>query len=676
MIQGRISPFGEEFGLMEHQLRLQLSAPTLKVREIFNIRINSLTNQFNSFIKHMPNPNLVDVFIPLNDLGQSKSEITSHGVKVSPKHGLKFRTNSLELDPSKEYYDIVHITVALGRVFNYQSPIQALEGNTFGNYQKVTHENIPNGYNSLRISNENDFVIFQSNQVNTVHLIRLKGGNNLSKDQPCANTCSDCHKHNAVYWCKQDGMKLCANCDDKIHKVSEVMQKHERIPLEDALVVNQECTEHPDKLVEYYCPKCHIPICMECTVDGSHSHREAKKHKLIRITEAYELTKNKLKRANPIRVNREKALKSAIHEAENAIADVTSNLNNVIVEIKRICDRAIEDARTKAGQKILVAKSALAELNRKYDEFKAQKEIVRTYFVNGEPVSFLETYRRNELLDREIESNLDLQRVSGVLGDLAVCGKLGVSVQKAKNEAKKDEVENNKSNNDIDGEQHEDAKGSADRIKPCCSTAKAKFTTLTKVAERKLKKYEEMGSEINFKPFEGSAIISNEDIALKLYLCFPFKATPETHLLFATYRDGRNVTKMHKMVDGIGISVIILKVGKRVFGGFAASKWNSDGVPFGEGTSSFIFSINHDAFIAPNPQVVNPIYLLGTPGTFSFGGDDLVISDDFDRCASNLGNTFDVGLQHGSEDAQTFLAGKPKFAADEVEVWSFFSPKE
>lgn len=65
--------------------------------------------------------------------------------------------------------------------------------------------------------------------------------------------------------------------------------------------------------------------------------------------------------------------------------------------------------------------------------------------------------------------------------------------------------------------------------------------------------------------------------------------------------------------------------------------------------------------------------MVGTPETFSFGRDDLVLAGDFDRCASTIENTFGIGLRFGSEQAQTFLAGTSRFKADEVEVWGFFS---
>ena len=35
----KVSPYGEEFGYVEHMLRLQLNAPVLKIKEMFD-RVN------------------------------------------------------------------------------------------------------------------------------------------------------------------------------------------------------------------------------------------------------------------------------------------------------------------------------------------------------------------------------------------------------------------------------------------------------------------------------------------------------------------------------------------------------------------------------------------------------------------------------------------------------------
>lgn len=189
---------------------------------------------------------------------------------------------------------------------------------------------------------------------------------------------------------------------------------------------------------------------------------------------------------------------------------------------------------------------------------------------------FLQAYHRNEVLDKDIETSIDLQKTNA-RADLAVFGTLSIR-----------EVENKT-----------DVK---ERSLNLSTEHYPKYTTLEKMATRKEAKYKEMGKSLDFQPFQGSKILTDEETAKRLYYCFPFKAMPETHLMFSTANDGRSIKEMHRLVDGKGISVIIVKANDRIFGGFAASKWTNDGRSFGEGTSSFLFSIDNNAFIQAHPQ--------------------------------------------------------------------------
>jgi hypothetical protein len=166
--------------------------------------------------------------------------------------------------------------------------------------------------------------------------------------------------------------------------------------------------------------------------------------------------------------------------------------------------------------------------------------------------------------------------------------------------------------------------------------------------------------------------VTDPDFQALFYRVFPFKGQPQPHLLFATGRDGRSIEKLHTLVDGIGITVIIVEVGENKFGGFAASKWNSTGEPFGAEGCSFLFSINKDAII-PYKPAEGAYQLLATPDSLAFGKTDLVLAGNFDECSSQIEGSYGIGLPPGEEDAKTYLAGAEKFVADQVEVWGFYT---
>jgi hypothetical protein len=108
-----------------------------------------------------------------------------------------------------------------------------------------------------------------------------------------------------------------------------------------------------------------------------------------------------------------------------------------------------------------------------------------------------------------------------------------------------------------------------------------------------------------------------------------------------------------------------------VFGGFASTKWCSDGKPVIHGKNSFLFSLTNDAVLPFQPHADDACHLFATPECFTIGRRDLVLAGDFNVCSSELENSYTAGFEPGRKDAKTLLAGKPNFVADVVEFWAF-----
>ena len=193
------------------------------------------------------------------------------------------------------------------------------------------------------------------------------------------------------------------------------------------------------------------------------------------------------------------------------------------------------------------------------------------------------------------------------------------------------------------------------------------------MARKKEAKNKARNINLTFQPFKGSEILTDPSQSTALYLWFPFKKIQQTHLLFSLVRDGRLIEKMHQMIDNIGITTLLVKKGNYTFGGFAAAKWNSDGKPFGNGTTSFLFSVSLDAYIPYRPVIADACNLYATKDTLTFGKYDLILADDFDNCSAIIENSYGIGFEPGSIEAQSFLAGEPHFSADIVEIWGFFT---
>lgn len=705
-----ISPLLPEYGQIEYQIQLQLKAPRLKLSECFEFGNPHVNVQFLSYAKTLNPANIVEIYVPTSDIQQLVVDISSKGIKVDPKRGFRFRVGSFEVDKSKDVIEVIHMSVALGNTLNFQLATSSLEEGTFTNDQP-TVANLRNGYNSLCVSDKGDYVIFNPSQVKSCHLVRFKGGANLDEIDHDDNLCDLCSSNPASIWCINDSAKLCENCDSESHKANRIMEKHKRIPLSEARALMEYCPVHGDVRVEYYCTQCKSPVCINCKMTGSHSKGDAASHPLIPIKSAYNSAIETSSRDNQAIIRRDEEIDEKISIVDQRLLSIKQNAQQVEDEIMRIATAAIEETRSLAGEKALLVRSIKTELMRKKKEMQEYNTFIQTHKSYSGPLSFLTAFDRHQAIMKQMEEGHDLPQDLKIEGDLCVFGSINVaptdepiakpakaSTPKAKPaqqnlaspiKTRSITIESDNASqsynesDDYEDEQYQQPKvqknysinqspPSPNRNKSMSSTP-AEITSLVEIAKRKELKNKARGLDLTFCPFEDSSILKKKGFKCALYLCFPFKALPQTHLLFSTKTDGRSIEEMHRKIDGVGITAILVKTGEHVFGGFAAAKWNSDGIPFGENSSSFLFSITQDAFIPYRPRIKDACHLYATSDSLTFGKYDLVLADDFDKCSAVIENSYGVGFQQGSTDAKTFLAGKSTFKADIVEVWGFFT---
>lgn len=651
----------EEYGFSEYLLQLQLNAPHLVISECYDLTTKQLNASFKNFCSQLDPVNVINVFVPAASLGQPISDVASHGVRINPKNGFRFTAGRIPIDGTEEAYELVHMVIALGTVYYNQKAGTGLAETVYSDIAP-TSSTLPLGYHSIRVSEQNEFVVFNSNQINCLRLIRLKGKDNISHDPAIKHICNNCGQPNATIWCDNDHCKLCEKCDVSQHK-TKLTAAHTRHPLSEAIINVQRCPVHPDTFVQYYCTKCHLPVCLECKVKGNHAKGEASKHKLIDLKEAYDNAVSTAIKPNQIFITREKTLASQINLANDKLKEIQQTQINIEAEITRIAAKAIEEARQQTSARAQQVKAIRGELIRKLEEVKNIKELLTAQQQNSEPLPFVQAQHFTEVLTETIKNNDDLpQLASEIDAQLQVYGRLEVSPPRPAVQPKSRGISPTP-----------DAEVSQTTETTQLEAQDPHITTLTKMAKRKEDKYEEQGQTLSFLPFEGSAIITNPELQRRLYLCFPFKGQPVTHRMYYSETDGRTVNKIHKLVDNHGITVVIVKSGENIFGGFAASKWNTDGKPFGKGTSSFLFQLNKDAFIPNRGQTEEPITLFATEDTLTFGKYDLALKGNLENCSSIIENSYGVGFQYNSTKARTFLAGASEFRADAVEVWGFFS---
>lgn len=721
-----VAPLSETYGRIEYELQLQLNAPSLQINKCYELSNAHVAAQFKTYCKNLNPQNIVDVFVPTSKL-QAPSEIASKGVKVDPKKGFEFTVDNFEVDRQAEHIEVVRLQVALGNVLNFQS-CTSIEDSDYLN-EAPTATNLRPGYHSLRLSADGKFCVFNTAQILPCNLICFAGGENLEQKSDDDTKCDCCQQNEATIWCINDSAKFCADCDRESH-TEKFTQKHKRIPITEARAMIEFCPVHKDQRVEYYCPQCNCPVCFQCKMVGSHSKGSAATHELEKIKISYQKAIDASEKEDPIITHRTKIIEQKLADADSKLEQITNNQKEIEEEIQKMAEAAIKRARELAGDKALIVKSVKCELERKKKELDDLAQSIQIQKKTAGPLTFLRSFDRHSMLVGSMQNVNDLPPDLRVNANIAVFGNIDVgttdnganrypdstaqSPRSRKSTGKRsperqpyqnfqstmryddfnnrnlEEEEEPSSATFADGDNYQQrdlnmsdiprtqqTKGSKYPLKRKSDAAKdgPEYTSLIALAQRREQKNKARKPPIplTFQPFQGTQIITNSQLCTVLYLCFPFKAQPQTHLLFSSVRDGRSIKKMHEMIDGIGITAVLVQKGNYVFGGFAAAKWNKNGQPFGEGSSSFLFSLSQDAFIPYKPRTPDSCQLYATEDSLTFGKYDLILTDDFDRCSAIIENSYGIGFTPGSTEAKTFLAGEPVFRADIVEVWGFFT---
>lgn len=670
----------EAYITMEYQLQQQLNAPRLKIIEAFDINNINQAADFGQFCESLQPLNVVHVFIPTANLQQPVSDIAKRGVRVNPKEGLVVQPDKIRLERQKEQHEVVHVLVALGNVLNYQHKV--VDDLEFSDYltDKPTVVNLPDDYDSLRLNVDGDFLIFKQEQLRTLHIIRFSGGDTLDLKHEFNDECDLCNNKATVY-CENCKAKFCDSCDLKSHSQNRLLMQHNRVPIEDARTMVEECPFHPGHRVLHFCFLCQLPVCTECKMSGGHSVGVNSNHKLVPLKDAYSAALKHTDTEDRIYVRRKKALNDKRNEIVKRLQDVIENEKTVEARIMKVAEEAILELKKQSGERALKLRSTIDEIDRKVEECEAKSRFVKVHKELSNPVTFIRSSCIHDRVLQELKHDDDFPLDCAIEGDLCLTGGLHIMPKQYAH------FPEGKNVRDIPFDEKEritDYLDSATTIPESTTTTNVetslpsfdpstlKVTKISASAARKMMKYQRQQIKIDFEPFAGSNIISPQE-GEQLYHALPFKQAPKTHMLFSTIRDGRSIKTMHEMVDNLGTTCILIKKGNYIFGGFAGSKWNHNGKPFGEQKSTFIFSITNDAIIPYRPLVEDACVLFAEQDTFTFGKYDLVLAENFDHCVACIENSYSIGLPPDSKEAEVYLAGEPEFAAEIVECWGFFN---
>ena len=660
--------------IVQYQLQQLVHSPNLRVIENYDATSVSKAEEFNAFCKKLEQKNIVHVFIPLPELLQPLSDICKRGVRVNPRKGLKLHIDHVHVNPELPVLEFAHCLVALGKTQNHQMLKSDPDTETYESSNPLP-EQLLDGFNSFRINDNPEFWVFNPAQVRTLQIIRTTSGDTLTAHPQFEALCDLCKKEKATIWCVNCAACLCEDCNRESHSGNSVLESHARIPFDKAGCYMETCPFHPGNKVEHYCPTCHLPVCYECKLTGNHSQGVYVHHHLIPLSDAYVEAIKKSNVENRNYGRRRRLIAAKIRDADERLKNIALNQRTVEDRIMEEAKKAIESLREQAGYRSLCVRSARQELIRKQKELEDWTDFLETTRELSGPVGFIQAVSiHNDLASSDLKQDYDIPPDLYVQGDLCLTGGLHVKPRQLA------EIPEDVKKRDIDFEEENvritDYPTTVDTIPPSTVESrsytyttnggwvnkgeskypKTKQIKLSQLSERKEQKVLQSGKKLHFKPFDGSQIVTDDAKRHMLYFCFPFKGLPEPQLLYSTERDGKSMRIMHKLVDNIGITAVLVKRGNLAFGGFAAVKWRADGEPFGEGSSTFLFQINKDAFIPYRPNTEDACTLIADRDYISFGRYDLRLENDFNNCSSHLENSYTYGLGPGSVEADTFLA--------------------
>ena len=188
------------------------------------------------------------------------------------------------------------------------------------------------------------------------------------------------------------------------------------------------------------------------------------------------------------------------------------------------------------------------------------------------------------------------------------------------------------------------------------------------------------GCWLNLNSFKGQ-ILTNERQSFELIKLCEFSPNDKWSLLYRGTRDGFGSDVFHSKCNGHSKTLTIFKAKESsyIFGGFTSVSWESSAQgKYKSDANAFIFSLtNKDSKpvkikIDPN-QHEYAICCHSSFGPIFGSGHDILIANNSNttmKSYSNLGDSYKhPQYVHGTNEAESFLAGSYEFQLDEVEVY-------
>ncbi|KAE9031531.1 hypothetical protein PR003_g6573 [Phytophthora rubi] len=275
--------------------------------------------------------------------------------------------------------------------------------------------------------------------------------------------CALCEQHPAVVICRNCEAQICAQCDQEVHSANKLVRRHKRIPLrskskalasggarrgrrrsstpalaaaiadigvdnlsslplspdpteahineivakqmEEGLLADDTqtptCRTHRGKKVEFYCPVCHVPVCVSCKMVGDHSIGEKGSHRLLTVADAYESCLRESLRPDPLITSRKTVIENKLQFLTRVQRSVQENKAQVAAAIKEQCARALRNLDDAVAMKMHVLSGEVLEFERQLQQIDWVDESLEDHRTLLPAVEFLSAWSQHKLLRAE-----------------------------------------------------------------------------------------------------------------------------------------------------------------------------------------------------------------------------------------------------------------------------------
>ena len=167
--------------------------------------------------------------------------------------------------------------------------------------------------------------------------------------------CDSCGEDSAVAYCTECTDCLCNKCWDA-HTRTRLTRTHSIVGFEEMKTMSREelaktvsssfilCSHHTDQQLKYYCQKCAIPICIECTIINHKNHpiievwREISRSKSVvgRSIENFQEAQQQLKSVLTLGEEIKESMKMSKKEADEVIRQTFASFHQLLNQREKV----------------------------------------------------------------------------------------------------------------------------------------------------------------------------------------------------------------------------------------------------------------------------------------------------------------------------------------------------